>query len=546
MSGQTVVTEFVATLGAKVEAGDFQDVFAVLDHLQEAAEKVGEFIKRGIEKGFESISHVAEIGDEVAKVSEQFGIASDALQELQYAATIADASAEGLTTGLKFLSRNAAEAAAGSKEAAEAFQGIKIKDAHGLLGVQDILENVAEKLSKMPNGVEKTALSLKLLGRQGAELIPFLNRGADGIQALRAEAVEMGGVLDAKTIDASDRWDESLKRLRYTMEALEKKFASPLIAKMGDLFERLRKSLTSKGMLRAVDALSTGFEHLILMAGAAIDVFAWLTQNDEVVSGAIFVIASAVAGLAVGAIFLGESMVGAALASAAAWVAAALPFLALGALIVLIADDLLTFIEGGDSALGDLIGWLNEVDPETIPFIQMLKSAGALALDLTDSAKWKKLGQAITDWVLSPVKALVESLHWVLDKLGLADKFNPNVKTNLDEIAPMSGGFPGASDPLNTGGKSLSESFAEKFPGVAPIVDKLSGWNQAGGDFLTSQLAPNGGAPVQSSTSIGDVNVILPPGSDVNDPGAMGEAVRKAVREELGNEFSSAKGAIGS
>jgi hypothetical protein len=544
-----VVSELVAVLGAKVDAGQFADVFALLDKVQVAALKMADLVAAGVTKGFDSIHKVAMAADTVSMVSEQFGIAADALQELQYAATLSDSSAEGLTHGLKFLSKAAAEAGSGSKEAAEAFRGIKIKDANGMLGVQDILENVADKFQTLPNGVEKTNLALKLFGRQGAELIPLLNRGADGVEALRAEARAMGVVLDTKTIKAGERYDDQLKRLNFTFDALQKKFAAPLIAKVTDLFDRLSKTLTSKGMARAVDALSTGFEHLILAAGAVIDLFGWLTQNETVVTVAIFAITSAVVGLAAWAVTLGLSFTGAAAAAIAAWVGAAAPFLALGALIVLIADDILTFIEGGDSALGDLIAWLSEIDPESTPFVKMLKTAGSLLFDLTNEAKWKRMGQAITDWVLSPITALVDSLHWVLDKLGVADKFNPNVKTSLDEIAPMSGGFPGMSDPLNTGGQSFGDAFAAKFPGVAPLVDKLDGWNMSAGNFVSSRFNETGAGNIpgggSNTTTIGDVNVILPPGATATDPDAIGSAVRKAVREELGTELSNAQGAVG-
>jgi hypothetical protein len=229
----------------------------------------------------------------------------------------------------------------------------------------------------------------------------------------------------------------------------------------------------------------------------------------------------------------------------------------------------------------------------------MLKTAGSLLFDLTNEAKWKRMGQAITDWVLSPITALVDSLHWVLDKLGVADKFNPNVKTSLDEIAPMSGGFPGMSDPLNTGGQSFGDAFAAKFPGVAgvadkfnpnvktsldeiapmsggfpgmsdplntggqsfgdafaakfpgvaPLVDKLDGWNMSAGNFVSSRFNETGAGNIpgggSNTTTIGDVNVILPPGATATDPDAIGSAVRKAVREELGTELSNAQGAVG-
>ncbi len=280
-----------------------------------------------------------------------------------------------------------------------------------------------------------------------------------------------------------------------------------------------------------------------------IDLFAWLTKNETAVTVAIFAIAAAVAGLSAWAVTLGATFTASAFAAIAAWTAAAAPFLLLGAAIVLIADELFTFIEGGDSALGDLIAWLGEIDPESSPFVKMLKTAGALLFDLTNLNKWKAVGQAITDWLLVPVRALVDSLHWVLDKMGLADKFNPNVKSDLGEIAPMSGGFPGLADPFNTGGQSIGESFAAKFPGVAPLVDKLDGWNMSAGNFVSGRFNESGAGNIpgggSNTTTVGDVNVILPPGSTSMGPDEMGRVVKTAVEEALGTEMSNAQGAVG-
>jgi hypothetical protein len=50
------------------------------------------------------------------------------------------------------------------------------------------LLEVANAFQKMPDGARKSAIALKLFGLEGAKLIPFLNEGAKGIQALEDEA----------------------------------------------------------------------------------------------------------------------------------------------------------------------------------------------------------------------------------------------------------------------------------------------------------------------------------------------------------------------
>ncbi len=52
--------------------------------------------------------------------------------------------------------------------------------------------DVAEALSRMPEGAEKTALAIAVFGRSGANLMPFLNSGRDGLAEMGAEAERLG------------------------------------------------------------------------------------------------------------------------------------------------------------------------------------------------------------------------------------------------------------------------------------------------------------------------------------------------------------------
>jgi hypothetical protein len=545
-----IVEELVAVLGAKIEKGDFADAFALLDHLGGAFDAVFGAIEKGVTEAFKTVHEVAMMGDEIGSTAEQLGIAAGALQELGYAAKLSDADAEGLTAGLRFLSRAAAEAAGGSKEAQEALRGIKYSDAKGLLSVQDIFENVADKFATLPNGVEKVNLAMKLFGRQGASLIPMLNKGADGIAALRAEAQASGVVLSDSVLQASGAYDDAFKRLEGSIQGLKNQFAGPVIEKVTELFGRLRELLASPQVKRAVDGLSRGFGRLVdtlsLLArfvgwlpklvdgfvsvvrafdrfGVIADFFEWLFS----VEGGIFAIATVLGALAAAALTAGASLVGAAISAAAAWLAAAAPFIALGALIALVVDDLYTFAEGGDSMLGRVIRWFNAINPEDNAFIRLLKTAGALLFDLTDPVKWQKLGQAIFDFALSPVRGIIDSLKWVLDLInktapGLKDPLSLGDKSFGDAMREK---FPGLSDPLSLGDKSFGDAMREKFPGMAPVLPSSSTVSNR-----------------NNTTISAPITITVPPGTDA---AGVAEAARTAVREELGAQLQDAHAANG-
>lgn len=550
MSGTVVVDELIATIGAKVDEGEFADVFALFDHVANAAMKMANLIRNAVDAGFAAIHETAMRGDDIARLAEQFGVATDAIQELGYAAVLSDGSLDDVTTGLKFLAKSAADAGAGSEEALKAFKGVRLKDAEGKIRpLEDLFMSLSDEFSKMPSGALKVDRAIQLFGRSGQNLIPLLNRGAEGMAALREEARLTGQVLDGPAIAASAAYDDALHRLNGALQGLKNQFSAPLISKVTELFGKLQKALTSKGMSRAVDALANGFGRLVDTLGVVVDVFGWLTANEDVVSGAIFVITAAVMGLAAWAFTLGANFVASAAAAIVSWAAAAAPFLLIGALIALIVDDLYTFIEGGDSLLGRMVSWFNQINPEDNEFMRLLKSAGALLFDLTDTAKWRKLGQAISDYAFAPLRAFLELLKNAMGAIGLdTSKLNFSVNSSLENIAPAvfgpEGGlkqFPGLSDPLNLQGRSMGDAMAEKFPGLADGWNKLQSWNNSAGDFMSGRFNSTGAGNIPMTTVNAPIQINVPAG--VTDPLAVGEVVRRVVREEIGSELNNAKGA---
>jgi hypothetical protein len=160
-------------------------------------------------------------GDELATTADRLGIATDALQEWQYAADLSDVSTEEMNAGLRFLQRNLFDAANGGKETAEAFQkaGVSAETIKSL-STEGALEEIADKFKGMSKPAEKSALAIKLFGRGGQALVPLLSRGSAGIKELREEFEELGGGLNDETIEAANQADDAFKRLRLGVKSL--------------------------------------------------------------------------------------------------------------------------------------------------------------------------------------------------------------------------------------------------------------------------------------------------------------------------------------
>ena len=98
--------------------------------------------------------------DRADEVAQKLGIAADQLTALDYAATLADSSAESLQNALKFLAR-----AVESNADAFATLGVELRTAEGgFRSPVELLQTLADRFAAMPDGIGKTALTLKLLG----------------------------------------------------------------------------------------------------------------------------------------------------------------------------------------------------------------------------------------------------------------------------------------------------------------------------------------------------------------------------------------------
>lgn len=148
--------------------------------------------------GLSAASTTTDLGKEVIKLQRYTGMNAESASKLAYAAKMSGVDVDSLAVGIGKLSKTMATTPDKlTKMGVEA----KTSDGH-LRSMTDVLGDVADKFKKMGPGTESTAAALELFGRSGANLLPFLLKGKDGIGELSAEAEKMGLVLSQDNIDA--------------------------------------------------------------------------------------------------------------------------------------------------------------------------------------------------------------------------------------------------------------------------------------------------------------------------------------------------------
>jgi len=506
-----IIRELLVKLGLDLDKKTFDGadsaigkVKAGLGLVAVAAAAAGAFVTSSVEALVENAGKLNDL-------SQTAGVSAETLQELSYAASLAGGGLESTTGALAKLSIHMAKAAQGSVEAAQAFGrvGVRIRGTDGQLRSSgEVLGDIAEKFKLMPDGARKTALAVDLFGKSGAELIPTLNAGRDGLAQLRAEARALGVVLDQETIAAGDDLGDNLDKLKAAVRGLQYAIAGPLIGELSALSTAMiewvkenraliaqRMQVVFRGLLGGVRLLVVALNALWKVLGFVIDQWRLFAVILYSVVSAALIWNLAQTGLLISQYLrLGAAAVLAAIRAAAAWVAAAAPVVAIAAalaLVILLFDEWLTDQQGGLTLLGqlwprwkafleDFISTSSDSDPW---WVTMLK--GFVALLLHADVIWAQFKASIKE-------TIDEIGKWITDSIGKAvDAAAAKVKSSFGSVkvgfAPsISGGATGptasvsntASRTVNVGGLKVEQTI------VAGAGQSATGVGESAADSL--------------------------------------------------------------
>lgn len=340
------------------------------------------------------VASTAEAGNEALSAARKIGVATDALTELRYAASMEGAGDnEAIDGGLKFLGRAVVEAREKAGAAREAFAalGITVADL-GTKKLDEIFEQAADGFAATQDAAQRTALAMRLFGTAGTNLVPVLLRGKRGIMDLRKEALELGVAISQDDAEAASALSSTLTQLRLIVSGVARvigfgliphvqKLLTPMVEwwKANHAWVRLRIDKAVIALGYAIDMLNTPLAKLVgLMTALA---------GLNIAKG--FIAAAAEAGKLGGAM----GAIGGAFASALTW-AGWIGVLALAF------DDLATNARGGASVSGDVaaaFGVQSEFHDALSNAIEMMQEFIGL---------WPDLGQVVTDTVSSILDAL--------------------------------------------------------------------------------------------------------------------------------------------
>lgn len=411
------------------------------------------------------VKRTTDYGDAAVKTAQKIGMGVEAWQELAYAGNLAGADSEMFASMLAKLNKRIVEAAGGSEDAALWLNraGVAFKDSSGKArSAEAVFMDLAEVFSQHEDGVKKTTLAMGLFEEEGTKLIPLLNSGKAGLQAMREEARKLGVVMDERTAKASENFNDNLTRLRETFFG----FCNFLVSNLLPVFDEIAVSvrewmlansdLIKSSILQWVESFKAALPDLIKGLLAVADMvknfFVAVSQNIDkiggfttalkLLAGVIGIILAGAVASAITAIF---SLGAAIMATPIGW---AIAGIALAAYNVYKAFKTWSNIREALSNLADLWTWplrkLNE-------FIEYLTGINLF-----------EIGKNIIGSLWDGFKAKWENVaNWFGGLKNLIPVFNI-------QSAPVAQGGPqGAPRPSETPGATVTRQAAAAYAGGA-------------------------------------------------------------------------------
>jgi len=214
----------------------------------------------------------ANFGEEALKGSQKAGQTVETFTALSYAARLADIDQQQLIVGLKSLSQNMVEAArqTGDGEAVFRRLGVSALTASGQLRpTEQVLLDLADVFASSADGAGKTEAAVKLFGKAGIDLVPFLNQGKAGIASLMEEAQRLGVVLSKEDAEAANAFNDEIKKMDSAMRGLTLVLGKELLPVFTELLGGVTALTSSSGLGTFMKSTVFWFEDWAISIGLA-------------------------------------------------------------------------------------------------------------------------------------------------------------------------------------------------------------------------------------------------------------------------------------
>jgi hypothetical protein len=185
-----------------------------------------------VKMGKDSVAAFKSAAGEVIPLKRNLGLTAEDASRLRFQMKMSGLDVTASGKSWTFFSKVLAGAVAGSKAQQKAMDslGVSYKDAQGkALPMAQLIPLISDRFASMKDGPEKTALAMKLFGKQGAALLPFLNKGSAGLADLAAQSDKYGETLTGENLAALVASKKAQREWSAAVEGFQVQFGAKLL-----------------------------------------------------------------------------------------------------------------------------------------------------------------------------------------------------------------------------------------------------------------------------------------------------------------------------
>ena len=238
-----------------------------------------------------SVWRFVDAGAGLDDIANRTGASAEGLSQLRYAAEQSGTDLAAVEKAMRRLGDVQTQAANGSKSAAAALASVGLSASQlATMSVEDRFLAVAEGISRIQDPAAKASLAMDLLGKSGADLVPMMEEGAGGIQALMKEANQLGLTINGPQAKAAAAFDDTWQKLTAALRSAGNVIAVAVIPYVTAFLDLVVKALPP--ILNLAQALGSSLvsaaANALAAIGSLIDPFGTLLESvQNTVSGIV-------------------------------------------------------------------------------------------------------------------------------------------------------------------------------------------------------------------------------------------------------------------
>ena len=241
----------------------------------------------------------ASVGDNIDKMSQRTGFASEMLSGLIFAAEQSGQTGGQMESVLIGMTRQIRNLERGLSTAVEGFEdlGLSYEDIKGL-SPEDQFFLMAERLSKIEDPTRRAGIAMQVFGRSGRNLIPLLSMGEEGIRGLVKEADQLGITMSEDDTKAAAELTDAMNRVWTQIRTVAVQVGAAVAGPLTDLLNRSTEITrqvidwvkNNRPLIITVAAIGAA----VFAAGAGITALGVAASVASIALGGILAIATAV------------------------------------------------------------------------------------------------------------------------------------------------------------------------------------------------------------------------------------------------------------